>query len=179
MNTEKIYNLDLDAELINHLALPESVDVIQAEQVTNKLIVDNTAKDIFSWQLDHIKEHGQPASGAVLQDEFSRWDFSEPQSAIKDLLDRIRERFVRNAGRAAVRRIADMTVVDPLEMAKSMIEEGRQLAEMTSRRGEVIGTGDFNRAMSAYDRRVLEGRGPSLGFDEVDQHFFGKLYYHI
>lgn len=173
MNTEKIYNLDLDAELINHLALPESVDVIQAEQVTNKLIVDNTAKDIFSWQLDHIKEHGQPASGAVLQDEFSRWDFSEPQSAIKDLLDRIRERFVRNAGRAAVRRIADMTVVDPLEMAKSMIEEGRQLAEMTSRRGEVIGTGDFNRAMSAYDRRVLEGRGPSLGFDEVDQHFFG------
>lgn len=172
--SDKTYNLDLDAEFINHLAIPESVNDIQSEQVSSRLLVDKTAQDIFLWQLDHIKEHGLPASGPVLQDQFPRWDFEEPQSAIKDLLDRIRERFVRNHGRDAVRRIADMTVVDPLEMAKAMIDEGRTLAELTTRRGEVMGSGDFNRAMSFYDKRMLEGKGPSLGFDELDQHFFGQ-----
>lgn len=171
--TEKTYNLDLDAEFINHLAVQKSVEDIQGEQISNRLLVDKTAQDIFLWQLDHIKQHGEPASGAVLQDQFPRWNFEAPQSAVKDLIDRLRERFVRNAGRESVKRIADMTVVEPLEMAKAMIEEGRSLAELTTRRGEVMGTGDFGRAMSAYDRRVLEGKGPSLGFDELDQHFFG------
>ena len=173
MTTEKTYNLDLDAEFINHLAVKESVSGIQSEQVATELLEDKTARDIFYWQLEHIKEHGEAASGAVLQDQFPRWNFEQPQSAIKDLIDRLRERFVRNSGREAVRRIADMTVVEPLEMAKAMIEEGRGLAELTTRRGEVIGSGDFNRAMSAYDKRVIEGKGPSLGFDELDQHFFG------
>lgn len=171
---EKTYNLDLDAEFINHLAVSESVQDIQAEQISAQLLVDKTARDIFAWQVNHIKEHGQPASGPVLQDQFPRWNFEEPQSAIKDLIDRLRERFVRNSGREAVRRIADMTVVDPLEMAKTMIEEGRSLAELTTRRGEMMGSGDYTRAMTAYDRRLLEGKGPSLGFDELDQHFFGQ-----
>lgn len=165
--------LDLDWDLIQHLALPESIGYLQAEQFTADLLEDELARSVFNWQLNHTREHGRSATGAVLEDQFDEVVLSEPQAAIGDLVTRLRERYIRNAGRSIVRDLAERVNDDPLSVAKEMLHGGRELADLTVKRGEVFGTGDIHRAMALYDKKVLEGPGPSLGFPELDAHFNG------
>jgi replicative DNA helicase len=56
-----------------------------------------------------------------------------------------------------------------------MMRQGRSLADLTLKRGEVFGTGDYHRAMNLYNQRVLQGRGPSIGYKELDDHFNGLV----
>lgn len=165
--------LDLDWDLIQHLPLAESVGHLQAEQFTTDLIEDDLAKTVFTWQMEHCREHGKPATGPVLEDQFPDIVLSEPQAAIGDLINRLRERYMRNTGREIVRGLAERVNDEPLAVAKEMLQGARKLADLTVKRGEVFGTGDFHRAMALYDKRALQGRGPSLGFRELDDHFQG------
>jgi replicative DNA helicase len=175
LGTEPVYALDLDWDLIQHLALPESIGVLQAEQFTPDLLEDPLAQEVFEWQMNHQREHGKPASAAVLEDQFGQVTIAEPQTAVGDLVTRIRERYMRNTGREVVRNLALLVNEDPLTVAKEMMRGGRQLADLTLKRGEVFGTGDFHRLMGLYDKKAAQGRGPSLGFKEVDDHFNGML----
>lgn len=172
MNVAPTY-LDLDEEIFLHLAIPESIGVIQAEQITSSLIQDAAIKEIFDWQMDYIREHGVPAPASVIQDQFGVSVHSEPDTVINDLIGRMRERHIRTHGRDVIRNLAEMANTEPLAVSKEMLKAGRDLADMTLKRGEVFGSGDYHRAMALYDKRVLHGRGPSLGFREIDDHFNG------
>lgn len=169
----EVYALDLDWDLVQHLARPESVSYLRAEQVGAPLIEDAMAKEVFAFQMNHVKEHGNPASASVLEDEFNEVSITKPLTAIGDLVDRLRERYMRNQGRAIIKNIAVLANDDPLAVAKEMMKEGRRLADLTGRRGEIFGTGDYDRALAEYNKKVLQGRGPSLGFKELDDHFNG------
>lgn len=164
--------LDLDEELIYHLAVPESIGVLQAEQFTESLIEDDLAKKVLRFQMDHVREHGFPASAKVINDEFDI-SWMEPLTAIGDLVSRIRSRYMRNQGRDIVRNLASLVNDEPLAVAKEMMKGGRLLADLTLKRGEVFGPGDFHRLMALYDKRMARGRGPSLGFKDIDDHFNG------
>lgn len=164
--------LDLDEEIFYHLGDPESIGYIQAEQVTSSLIEDTAIAAVFDWQMDYIREYGQPATPAVIQDEFGV-QIQQPETVIGDLVNRLRERYIRTYGRDVIRNLAEMANLEPLSVSKEMLKAGRELADITLRRGEVFGTGDYNRAMALYDKKVLQGRGPSLGFREINDHFNG------
>ncbi len=199
MSETEIYALDLDDEVICHLADHSSVMTMRAEQVNAALILDPLAKAAFEWQMEHIRVHGKPATGSVLEDQFDgdnvtteveekddegrkrkvkvklpALEVRPPDTAVGDLIVRLRERYMRNEGKSAIERIARISVSDPLETAKELLREGRRMADLISKRGEIYGTGDFDRAMMAYDKEKSRGAGPSLGFDELDEYFNGQ-----
>lgn len=171
----EIFELDIDLDLINHLAKRESVYRLQQEQVKAKVINDPLAMKVFQWQMQHVRDHGDPATAAVLEDQFPQIALDRPETAIGDLIQRLRTRYLKNEGRRHISEIAQLAVTDPLEVAKEMQRRARDLTDLTVVRGEVYGTGDFPRAREAYDKLVLRGKGPSLGFPEVDEHFHGQL----
>jgi replicative DNA helicase len=166
--------LDIDADLVKHLGDPNSVAVLQSEQVRSTLIEDPAAVTVFEWQMDHVRNHGVPAKKNVLEDEFGI-QFEEPDALISDLVERLRQRYMRNEGRQLIRKIAHMASENPLAVAEEMQKASRQLSDLVRKRGETYGPNDFNRAMSEYDKRVLQGPGPTLGFKELDQHFNGIM----
>jgi hypothetical protein len=171
----EVVALDVDWDFILHLAKPESVRTIQSEQVKPELLVDSEAIKVFEWQMAHTKEHGSPATASVLEDEFPNIPFEEPETKVGDLIERIRERYMRNRGRDMIRRISVAANESPLEAAQLMMESGRALSDLTRKRGETFGPDDFPRALDHYDKQVLRGPGPTLGFQELDDHFNGIM----
>lgn len=179
----EIFALDLDEEVTCHLAISNSVHTMRAEQVSSSLLMDPLAKAVFEWQMEHYRSHGAPATASVLEDQFDGTNADglpelvivEPQTAIGDLIVRLRERYMRNEGKSAIKRLGEVAVEDPLETAREMLKEGRRLADLISKRGEIYGTGDFDRAMMEYHRQAALGAGPSIGFQEVDEHFNGMM----
>lgn len=166
--------LDLDIDILNHLGNPESVEYLRAEQFSPELIVDPIAKDVFRWQLDHTREHGSPATPAVLEAEFPDIGIEAPQAAIGDLIQRLRERYIRNEGRAEIKAIYEQAYTDPYGVARQLQRAGRRLADLTTKSGESFSAGDFDRWVTSYNRRKGRGLGPSLGFKEFDAHFNGQ-----
>jgi hypothetical protein len=166
--------LDLDQDLINHLAMEDSVYELRAEHVKPELIVDSEARKVFEWQLEHLHRHGTPATEVVLKDQFPKLEISQPQTAIGDLISRFRERFIRNQGKAAITELANTAVAKPLEVAKDMMQEAKRLVDLTARRGESFGSGDIDQALRVYDEQALKPKGPSLGWTELDDFFYGQ-----
>jgi replicative DNA helicase len=177
---ESPLSLDLDDEIIFHLADPESVDELRKEQVGTKLIYDKFTRTVYDWQMQHVRDHGRPATALVLEDEFdgSHEDLPalqilKPETAVGDLIVRLRERHVRNEGKASAKRISNAVVDSPLDVARIMTGEGKRLGELIARRGERFGPGDFSRALNIYEKNKMAGPGPSLGYAELDEHFYG------
>lgn len=176
METEvlDIVELDLDWDLLNHLAIRDSWVAIKAEQLSSNLIVDEYAQKVFEWQNHHARNHGQPANGSVLEDQFDDLALETPLTVIDDLIVRLRERYLKNHGREYLREAGKAWKEDPLTLGPEMIKAGRELMSITTSRGETWGTGDTDRAILEYHRNVIKGVGPSFGFKEIDNHLHGQ-----
>jgi replicative DNA helicase len=168
-----IVQLDLDWDLINHLASEESVKVLRAERLSLDVLEDDLAKKVFKWQLAHFREHGTPATGSVLEDEFADIEIEDPQTKIKDLIKRLRQRYAKNASRKAIKEMVELSSKEPLAVGPEMLRVGKSLSEISVERGSQYGTGDLERANEVYAAKVLRGPGPTLGFPELDEHFNG------
>lgn len=172
-NHYDVVQLDLDYDLILHLADPESVKALRAERLSIDVLQDEEAKTIYRWQMNHLREHGSPANASVLEDEFANVDISEPLTKIGDLITRLRQRYAKNAARQAIREMVDLSSNEPLAVGAEMLRVGKTLTEISSERGAQYGTGDIDRAQEIYQKKVLRGPGPTLGFPELDAHFNG------
>lgn len=170
---EQIYALDLDYDLISHLANADAVQYLRAEQVDPIIVEDDLAREVLEWQLNHLRREGQPATASVLEDEFEKITISKPETTITDLVRRLRQRYVRNESRKVVRDLTRLNGEDPLSVASEMLQQGRRLTELTIARGERFSVEDVDRARMIYDKKLLKGPGPTLGFRELDDHFTG------
>jgi hypothetical protein len=170
----EVYNLDLDEELLSHLAIPDSVREIRADGIGPELIEDEFVRKVWDWQMAHLRKHGVPATPSVLADEFDI-DFSSPLTVPEVLMDKMRERFTRNGSRMYMERVAKGYKEDPSKVADLLLSTGRELHALMGKKGESFGTGDYQRAIDAYDEAVLKGPGPSFGFKELDEHFHGMM----
>lgn len=165
--------LDLDWDLIMHLADEESVKALRAERMSLEVLEDDLAKEVYKWQLEHTRQHGRPATASVLEDEFEDVEIESPQSAIGDLIARLRARYAKNEGREAIREMVKLASEDPTAVGAEMLRVGKRLTDISTERGSQYGTGDIERAVDVYNKKVLRGPGPTLGFDELDAHFNG------
>lgn len=172
--TLDIVELDLDWDFLSHLALRDSWAEIKAEGVTEVLLEDEYAREVFAWQNAHAREHGRPATGSVLEDQFGDLTIDEPLTVIGDLIIRLRERYLKNNGKNHLRNLASIYKKEPLETGTAMIAAGRELVSLTQRRGETWGTGDTDRSILEYHKNVIKGIGPSFGFKELDNHLHGQ-----
>lgn len=168
-----IVQLDLDWDLINHLADPESVKALRAERLSLEVLEDDLAKNVLKWQLNHLRENGDPATGSVLEHEFPDIEIEDPQTKIKDLIKRLRQRYAKNASRRAIKEMVELSSKEPLAVGPEMLRVGKTLSEISTERGSQYGTGDIERANEIYAAKVLRGPGPTLGFSELDEHFNG------
>lgn len=168
-----VYALDLDEELLSHLPDPESWVVIRGEGLKSDLILDDDIREIYKWQDHHIRREGKPATASVLAEEFDL-ELDEPLTAIGDLIDRLRERYMRNQGRERLKVIGEKYKEDPGQIPNMLVKEGRELAALLSKHGEMYGSGDYQRARHRYDQKVLQGPGASFGFEPLDDYFFGQ-----
>lgn len=169
-----VANLDLDWDIIQHLAVFDSVKILKAE-ISEGLIEDPLALEVFQWQMDHVEKYGKPANASVIEAQFGAVAIDEPQTVVGDLIDRLRDRFGRNQGQEAILRLTKATIHDPQAVASEMLSEGQRLFRALGHRGDFYSNEDHDKALEKYRQRVLKGRGPSLGFPEVDGHFYGQL----
>jgi hypothetical protein len=172
--SEEVTLLDLDWDLIQHLVIPESFQKLRSEQFKGDLIEDELAEKVWDFQVEHHKKHGEIATAAVVEDQFDEVTIDKHEAAIGDLIERLRVRYVRNQGQSIVQKLGNATVKDPLTVGKLMAVEGRHLIALTEPRGESLSEMDHDIAIQAYDERVIQGKGPSLGFPELDEHFYGQ-----
>lgn len=168
-----VYNLDLDEELLAHLPDPEAWLVLREEGFKETLIKDKEVKEIYLWAQTHLRDHSKPATASVLSDEFDL-EFEDPQTAIGDLIDRLRQRYMKESGREALKEIGEKYNEDPLQIGKVLVQKGKMLGDLLVGHGEAFGTGDFDRAKDHYYIKARTGRGPSFGFEEVDDYLFGQ-----
>jgi hypothetical protein len=168
----EVFDLDLDEEVISHLAIAESVHAFRAEKVKVTLIEDEEVADIYEWAMGHYKEHGKPATPTVLAEEFDI-SFAPPETAVFDLISRLRERYAVNNARGEMQKVADAYKADPLLVAPTMIKVGQELSRLLVPQGNAFGSGDLDRVIELYDKRALAGPGPSLGFEEIDEYTDG------
>lgn len=168
-----VVQLDLDWDLIMHLANEDSVKTLRAERMSLEVLEDNLAKDVYKWQLEHTRRHGGPANASVLEDEFPDIAIEQPQTKIGDLIQRLRERYAKNASRQAIRDMVKLASENPTAVGSEMLRVGKTLTDISTERGAQYGTGDIERAQDVYQKKVLRGPGPTLGFEELDAHFNG------
>lgn len=173
--SEPIYALDLDEELLSHLPDPDAWVVLTGEGIASEIIEDEFVADVFEWQKRHLREHGKPATASVLEDQYSDegLQLETPQTAIGDLLDRLRARYAKNQGRKHLRKVVEAQQEHPEDLAQILLRAGRDLHATLTPRGEVFGTGDIHRAERRYHQKVLAGPGASFGFRDLDEYFFG------
>lgn len=168
-----VVQLDLDWDLIMHLADPESVSTLRAERLAMDVIEDGLAKEAYKWQMDHVRKHGTSATASVLEAQFDEVQIDRPQTQIGDLVTRLRERYAKNAARRAIKEMVELSSQEPLAVGAQMLRVGKTLTDISSERGAQFGTGDLERAKEVYRQKALRGPGPTLGFPELDAHFNG------
>jgi hypothetical protein len=172
--SDEFYALDLDTDFLWHLAKPESFAELIAERVSPVLLEDEYVARIFQWQLAHYREHTEPATAAVLEHEFEDVNLDEPETAIGDLITRLRERFSKNEGRRALTRLKEHYKEEPGRIAEEMQREARAMLEVVAKRGAEYTVADVERTIEKYEERKRRGRGPSFGYEEIDEHFWGQ-----
>lgn len=169
----EVYALDLDEEVLSHLANPESARTLWAEHVTTDLIEDDEIADMLLWQYAHMREHKQPATPDVLADQFDLEEINAPQTAVGDLLDRLRDRYMKNHAREHMEKISKAYKEHPANVLTVLPQVSREIQRIAGKPGESYGNGDYPRAIERYDKSVMSGLGPSFGFKELDEHYGG------
>lgn len=172
----EIYALDLDWDFLMHLVVPDSWQTIRDEHISPELIEDEVARAAYGFQLEHVRKHKAIATASVIEDEFASDDVSItlPQTAIGDLIDRLRQRFANNQGRRAILDLTQANITEPVDLAKGLLEQGRNMHNLLAKRGKAFGAEDYSKAISRYHQAVTQGRGASLGFRELDDYFYGQ-----
>lgn len=170
--TEPVYSLDLDEEILSHLPDSQAWAVINGEGLNSQLIEDEFVREVFDWQKQHMRQWGKPATASVLYDEFELV-LDPPQTVIGDLLDRLRERYAKNQQREAMKELVKLQHDEPTAVCQALIRKGRELSSLLSKRGEMFGTGDYDRSMDRYDKKVRQGPGASFGHQALDDYFYG------
>lgn len=168
----EVFDLDLDEEVISHLAIAESVHTFRGERVQPELIEDEFVVGMYEWQMEYYREHGRPATPTVLAEEFNV-GFAAPETEIGYLIKALRDRYITNHAREEMTKVSDAYKADPALVAPTMIKVGQELNRLVAPQGDAFGTGDYDRVLELYDKRALAGPGPSLGFQELDDYFHG------
>jgi hypothetical protein len=168
-----IYALDLDEELLAHLVDPLAWTYLKGENFSPKLIEDDFVRKVYDWQQGHMRDYGMVATGSVLENQFEDLAMLEPETAIGDLIDRMRYRYAKGRQREKMEELILIQNEDPMAVVQAMGQAFKELNALLVKKGEMYGNGDFERVMSLYDRKVLQGPGASYGHPDLDSYFFG------
>lgn len=170
---EVLFALDLDEEVLAWIADPDGWYQLADEGLSEALIYDDEIADIYIWQRNHVREEGKPATAVALANKFDL-DFNAPETTVSDLMERLRERFLNQEARESLKEIGRKFTVDPGQIPKVLVQEGRRLSKILVPKGEAFGSGDYEQVAHIYHEKVLKGAGAKFGYEELDNYFFGQ-----
>lgn len=166
--------VDLEDALMDHLGDPTSAMILYRERLSDEFLFDPITKKTLNFTFDFIREEGEPPGHDILNTE-TGFEFGPPVTPIDWVIERLRNRYKMNQGKAVVQRLAKLVVTDPDEAVRYGDEEFAKLRQATITRRYERDTGE---AMSAIDRYVLAvekglGMGVTFGWEAIDEDLIG------
>lgn len=168
--------VNLEDELLDHLATPESAMAIYRAKFSLKLLNrdERDARAMLEYVLDHISEHGEPPEPEVIIHDLGG-NFSTPASPVAWLIERFRDRYRRNQTKTVVTKIANLATSDPAEAVKVAINEMTEIQRVSSDRNRELTVEDWEDALVDYRERLNSGKfqGITFGYEMMDASLGG------
>lgn len=166
-------NLDLDLELL--FTIGASFEALYVDRISPEVVVDPMVKEVYEWALTYFDKYNEAPPVPILEHEFLKYNlsFEAPSTQVDDLLTRLRDRYIRNQAQKTVVELGKAAVREPQGLAQRLMSEGRRLDRVLTSSKDVFDAGSLDQALLSYHKRVAKGRGPSIAFPEVDDHFDG------
>lgn len=166
-------NIILSDQLIDHLAFPESAMKLYKERLSEDFLVkdEELAKDVLKFVFKFIDEYGEAPTTEVVKDEFIKWPFAKPLCPTDYLVNRLRERHLRNRLQPALLEVSRMVAKDPQGAVAQGTSLFYDLGNKTQSRRNVLDVDDWDVFMAEYRQQLKDGmfNGVTFGWDAIDQ----------
>jgi replicative DNA helicase len=175
--------LVLEDQLLDHLATPEGCMAVWRERLDPEIIpeINEGVREALSFVIAYIDEYGQPPDVAVLSEETGYEDFETPIAPIEYVIDKLKERKVRQELKRAITKVSKL-IADPYVAAETMLRESsRIIAENLSYR-DVLDSCNTSLVLERYkERQLVKDSGISFGYEAIDNALGGmrkgELYF--
>jgi replicative DNA helicase len=169
--------LIIEDELLDHLAVPESVIALRKEKFSVDWINENE-KDIrrvFLFALAHLKDHGDPADQSILEYEFGA-EFKPPQAPIRYVIDQFRKRYQRREAQKTIKTVSRLVAPSPIEAVNVAFREFSRLRKETMERRFEIDSDEIDVVIDRYKQRIQARTDvPTFGYPKVDEDLNGII----
>lgn len=174
--TETFYEgLILDEELLDHLAIPESVLELRKERFDVDWISENEKeiRRVFLFVFAHLKEYGVPPSAAILVREQGA-EFREPQAPISYVIDQFKRRYQRREAQKTIKAVSRLVAPNPTEAVDVAFREFSRLRKEMTEHRYVVDSDELGITLDRYKERANKRTDiPTFGFAEVDKDLNG------
>ncbi len=175
MLVEEKIALDVEQEFINHLAELPSLEFILREGISTELLLSPRSKAVFEFVQSYFNASGKIPGPKVLQEEFPKVDFDEPETTAQYVIDKLRERYQRNEVNEMLHDVAKVSHTNPGEAMKRLREHSFTIEKNSLSQRHLWLPGDHKIFLRNLQQKVLNGAyvGASVGFAEIDTYTGG------
>lgn len=167
--------VDLDTEFANHLTVKESVEYILREGVGIDLLLNPKVKGIYRLVQTYYDQNRTAPTAKVLQTEYPNFTFVEPETQIRWLIDKIKERFQKNEIEEVVLKVAELQS-KPGEAMTYLRQRVREIEDASLSHVSIFTKEDHHLFLRDLQNDIVEGmyQGASFGFLDIDKFTGGN-----
>lgn len=161
--------IDIENELLCHLAVKESVEYMLKEGLTNNLIHSPQLKSVLNFVEHHFNDTGKVPTIAVLQHEYPNVDFDPPQTTIEYVIDKLKFRYRKNELQDLTVELAKLNE-DPDTAMRFLQGEVFRIEKNTLSQQHTYSNSDYPVFINTVQEKMLQGNyvGATIGFKDID-----------
>lgn len=168
--------MNLQDELIDHLAVPDSVLAIVRDNLRPEILPADCEqeREVLHFALDYHRQYGEPAPAELLSGEFGI-EFQEPQVAIEFLLEKLRERYKKNQAKEVILKTSKLVSEDPAKAVDFALDGMHRIKHLSDSETHTLTDADWDRSYRQYQEKVVRGmlKGKTFGFEDMDNALGG------
>lgn len=175
MSTQVDVALDLEQEFLSHLADQQSVEFFLREGISSELLINPLVKSAYHFVQHQFGESGKAPTEKVLVSEFPTISFATPETTPYYLVDKLRERYQRNAVGKVLTDVAEVAHHDPQLAMSKLRDKVFEIERNSLSQRHVWKPGDHKMFIHNIQQKIVAGmyKGVSIGFPEVDKYTGG------
>lgn len=174
--------LDLEMELVNHLAFPESSKVLYSERFNEDYLGtdmddETVGAAVLKHVFAHIRKYHKPPTPEEVKTHFKKIEFEPIRSDVRWLLERFRMRWVKNLAADVVEELADgIGKADPRPAVDQGVKDLQKIRERVRPQNTLLTNDDYQWVIDAHFDRIEEmdgAHGVPFGFPLIDKTLLG------